>query len=123
MIAELTRGKILTGPVANVAAAVTSYPAFLVSAYAGQVGTRSFRLRKLMAQNNAVGAAVWLRVGTGVWGAFVDMIPYLYVLNNIDQEWQEFDLPRVEFFATLNVGTPVMAAGNVLVTVEVEEIG
>lgn len=127
MLSELIRGVIVQGAVVNLAAAAAANatPIFRVSntGAATGIGVKSFKLKKLMVRNNAAGNQ-WLRVGTGVGGAFVDAIPPLMVLNNLDNSWQELELPDVELFVNMTAFPVALVAGGSLdVQAEVEEIG
>jgi hypothetical protein len=124
-LTDLVKGIRVTGAVVNIAlaAAANATVIFTRSAFAQQVGTKSFIPRKLMVRNNA-GGNLWLSLGTGVGGAFANGLPPVRVLNNIDNEWQEFDLPAVEFFANMTAfPDALVAGGSVDVQVEVEERG
>ena len=67
---------------------------------------------------------LWLALGTGVGGAFVNALPTVRVMNNLDGQWQEFDLPAVELFANMTAfPDALIAGGSVDVQVEVEERG
>lgn len=78
---------------------------------------RTVILRKIMAYSN-VGNAV-LDIGTGLAAAFVPIIPSLLVLNAVDNEWTEAEIPEVEVAANLTVQSSVL---GIQVQVEVEEI-
>ncbi|MCK5235931.1 MAG: hypothetical protein KAR06_03010 [Deltaproteobacteria bacterium] len=125
METALDRGVTISGGVVNIAAAAAANAAaiFQLSNFAQQIGTKSFRPRKLMVRNNA-GGALWLEVGTGVAGAFAQVIPPVRVFDNLDNSWQEVELPDVEVFADLTAfPDALLAGGSVDVQVEVEEIG
>lgn len=95
---------------------------------------RSAIIRKILAYNNT-GGNVTLQFGTlNGTPAFVQYLPTLLALNGLDNEWNEQDLPIVEF-SVLNT-VPLVAAndrvGNifvvaavagVLVSLEIEEFG
>ncbi|MDD5700431.1 MAG: hypothetical protein PHU23_00150 [Dehalococcoidales bacterium] len=125
MLTDLDKGVRVSGAVVNIAAvgAANATAIFTRSAFAQQVGTKSFIPRKLMVRNNA-GGNLWLSLGTGVGGLFADALPPVRVLNNMDGEWQEFDLPSVELFANMTAfPDALVAGGSVDVQVEVEERG
>ncbi len=126
MITDLEKGYRVTGAVVNIAAvgAANAAVIFTRSAFAQQTGTKSFIPKKLMVRNNA-GGNLWLSLGTGVGvGVFADAVPPVRALNNIDGEWQEFDLPSVELFANMTAWPDALVAGgSVDVQVEVEERG
>jgi hypothetical protein len=66
---------------------------------------------------NAVGATT-LTIGTGLGAGFAAILPTFRLVNNMDNEWNEEDLPCVEAAANLTVQTDV---AGVQVQVEVEE--
>jgi hypothetical protein len=125
METDLDKGYRVSGGVVNLAAigVANATAVFTISAFAGQIGTKSFIPKKIMVRNNAAGGC-WLVIGTGVAGTFVARMPQIQVLNNIDNEWQEVELPRVEFFATMTAYPVTLAVGGSLdIQVEVEERG
>ncbi|MDD5510851.1 MAG: hypothetical protein PHI12_08575 [Dehalococcoidales bacterium] len=124
-LTELDRGYKVTGPVVNLAVAGvgTAAVVFIRSNFAGQIGTKSFRIKKVICRNNAAGAT-FLNIGTGVGGLFVAAIPALMTLNNMDQEFGPEELGNAEFFASATAWPTALAAGGTLdVQIEVEEIG
>lgn len=125
METQMERGVLVPGAVVNIAAAAAANATviFQLSNFAQQLGTKSFKLRKLLVRNNA-GGALWLELGTGVAGAFAQVIPPVRVMDNLDSSWQEVELPKVELFADLTAfPDALVAGGSVDVQVEVEEIG
>jgi hypothetical protein len=113
----LRSGNVINQPNPLVAAAVVI---FQVSNFAQQIGTKSYIPKKLLLRNNA-GGILWLSLGTVAAPA---LYPPLRIQNNMDANWQEFELPRVEFFADMIAWTDVMVAGGSLdIQVEVEERG
>lgn len=82
----------------------------------GSNAGRSVILRKVMAYN-AVGATT-LTIGTGLAGAFAAILPVFRLVNNMDNEWTEEEIPCVEASANLTVQTDV---AGVVIVVEVEE--
>lgn len=125
MDSEKFRGTRRTGNVVNLAAAGAANAAaiYQVSNFAQQVGTKSFKLRKIMIRSNAVGANEFIQIGTGVGGAFANVIPPIMVINNVDMEWQTFDLPEVEVYADLTAFPVALPAGTFDIQVEIEEKG
>ncbi len=125
MRADLASGIRVPGNVINLAlaGAANALPIFQQSNWANQVGTKTFKLKKLMVRNLNAGNN-FLQVGTGVAGAFVNRIPPIMTVNNMDQEFTEFDLPDY-VFAQDCTAFPValVAGGSMDVQVEVEEIG
>ncbi len=125
METQLERGVRVTGNVVNIAAAAAANAVaiFQVSNFAQQIGTKSFKLKKLMVRNNA-GGTLWFELGTGVAGAFAQVIPPVRVFDNLDNSWQSIELPDIEMFADLTAfPDALVAGGSVDVQVEVEEIG
>lgn len=126
MITELAAGIRRTGAVTNITAilAANAQTIYQISNYAGQIGTKSVKLKKLMLRNNAAGG-LWLRIGTGVGAAFVDLIPPIQSLNNLDAEYTEAELPSREAYAdiTCYCDSAGLGGGSVDVQLEVEERG
>ncbi len=125
MGANMLTGIRRSGGIVNIAAGLVGGATVLwrASNWANQVGTKSFIVRKLWVRNNNTGAG-WFALGTGV-GAGVAVYPHFYLLNNIDNEWNEMDIPAIEMFVDL-VGFTVAAfvgGGSLDAAVEVEERG
>lgn len=116
----------VSGGVVNVIAvlAANATAIFTRSTFAQQIGTKGFIPVKLRVRNNAAGQ-LWLFLGTGAAvPAFAAMYPAVRVLNNMDNIWQQFELPRVEFFLDFTCYADAMIAGGSLdCQVEVEETG
>ncbi len=125
METQLERGLLVPGAVVNIAAAAAANATviFQLSNFGQQIGTKSFKLRKLMVRNNG-GGTLWLEVGTGVAGGFAQVIPPVRVMDNLDSSWQEIEMPDVELFADMTAfPDALLAGGSVDVQVEVEEVG
>ena len=107
-------------PVVTTAIAATAITLFIRTANAltGSNAARTVILRKIMAYN-AVGA-VTLTIGTGLAGAFAAIYPPFRLVNNMDNEWIEEEIPCVEVGANLTCQSDI---AGVIVTVEVEEKG
>ncbi len=121
----LDRGYRVTGAVVNVVAVTgpTAQIIYGVSAFAQQIGTKTFKPRKLMVRNNA-GGNLWMSLGTLVGGVFTNRLPPVRVLNNLDNEWQEVELPAAEFALDMRAFCDALVAGGSCdVQVEVEEVG
>ena len=88
METQMERGVLVSGGVVNIAAAAAANAAaiFQVSNFAQQIGTKSFKPRKLLVRNNA-GGTLWLSLGTGVGVGFADALPPVRVMNNLDSSW------------------------------------
>jgi len=110
------RGIRKSSSVITIAAAAT--PETLYTRTTGGQNPRTVILRKVIAFSD-VGNAV-LDIGTGLAAAFANIIPSLAVINNVDNEWAEDEIPEVEVGANLTVQSSVL---GVQVQVEVEEIG
>lgn len=121
MISSLKTGTRRTSAVTNVAGAA-SVLLYQVSNFANQIGTKSFKLRKLVIQNAAAGGLA-VTLGTGAGGAYAALTPAFQAVNNIENIWTEAELPAVEWTADMYVQAPGWAAGALNVQVEVEEIG
>jgi len=128
MLTELDKGYRVSGAVVNVTGVTpaTAQIIFTRSAFAQQIGTKSFIPKKLMIRNNA-GGNCWLNLGTGTAAPappFAATLPAVRVLNNLDNEWQEVELPAVEHFASMTCYADALLAGGSLdVQVEAEEKG
>jgi len=121
----LDRGYRVTGAVVNVVAVTgaTAQIIYPISNFAGQIGTKTFKPRKLMVRNNA-GGNLWLSLGTLVGGAFTNRLPPVRVLNNMDNEWVEYELPAAEFALDMRAFCDALIAGGSCdVCVEAEEVG
>lgn len=126
METELFNGVRKSGAVTNLAAAGAANAVAVftpATAFAAQIGTKTFRPRKVMVRNNG-GGDDWLHLGTGVGGAFADAFPAIRVLDDLDNTWHEYDLPKVDFLATMTAYPEALGGGGTLdVQVEVEENG
>lgn len=110
------RGIRKSSAIITIAAAATPENLYLVSA--GAIISRTVILRKIIAYSN-VGNAV-MDIGTGLAAAFARFIPSLLVLNGLDNEWIEEEIPEVEVNANITVQSSVL---GIQVMVEVEEVG
>jgi len=125
MITDLLKGRRLPGAMVNLAAAgaANATAVYTQSTFAQQLGTKKLRLKKVMWRANAMGVDTWLHIGTGVAGAFVDLIPPTRIFDNLDDTLTEAELPDVEANATITAYPDAIGAGSIDVGVEVEEIG
>jgi len=112
---EPARGLRKSSDIITIAAGAT--PEALYQRTASGQNPRTVILRKVMAYN-AVNATT-LDIGTGL-APFVNIIPTIRLVNNMDNERTEDEIPEVEVGADLTVQTDVL---GVMVQVEVEEIG
>ncbi len=115
-----SRGVRLQGGVIPiiVAANAGALAVFQVSNSANNIGTKTVILKRLKAWNNAAGNTV-IHIGMGAAGAVVDALPPLFIVNGLNLDFSELDLPEVEF------STDIMAwcvAVPVTIQVEVEEV-
>lgn len=83
---------------------------------------RTFVIRKVNVWNGQ-GAPVEVQIGSGLGGLFGQLLPSLYAINGMDNEWTEDQLPNTEFVAaaTVQASAAGAAPANVRVTLEVEE--
>jgi hypothetical protein len=122
---DLKEGVRLQGNVVPMVAAgvANAVPIFQQSNNPNQIGTRTFRLKRIKGINNA-GVNTDIHIGTGVGGAFAAMVPPLHTFNGLNFDFVEKDLPDVEFAADMTCYPDAAGAGTpVTVQVEVEEIG
>lgn len=122
---DLLAGRRRVGAVVpNTGAVVANAVAiFTQSTFAGMLGHKTMKIKRLKIQSLAVGADTWVHIGTGVGAGFVDAIPPLRLVNNTTDDYAEGDLPQVEFNANITAYPDAGAAGTVNVQVEIEEIG
>ena len=120
MDTELKKGVRLQGPVTVLGAAgvANAVPIFQQSTYANQIGTKTFRIKRIKGLN-AAGVNTLLHIGTGVGAGFADSIPALQTMNGLNFDFEEGDLPSVEWSADMTAYPVVL---GVTVQVEVEEI-
>jgi hypothetical protein len=121
MALDLLRGVRLQGNVVdmNLAGVANAFTIFQLSNYGVQVGTKTFRIKRVKGIN-AAGADTDIHIGTGVGGAFAPMLPPMHTINGMNFDFVEDDLPEVEFGADM---TCYPDAATVTIQVEVEEIG
>jgi len=125
MISTMLEGIRRAGAVVNLAVAGVANATAIYTrpTFAQMVGARTMKVCKLLVRNN-LGGNCWLAVGTGAGAGFANLIPPLLILNNIDNPWQEFELPAVEAAATITAFPDALAVGGSLdVQIEVEEKG
>ena len=122
---ELLTGRRRQSAVVNIPTALiaNSVVVLTLSTFAGMVGAKTFKLKRLKIRNNNAGNT-WVHIGTGMGaGAFVDRIPALWSISNSTDDYQEGDLPAIEVLATITAYVGAVGAGSFDVQVEVEEIG
>ena len=120
-VLQARKGVRLQGPLQTMAAigAANAVVIFAVSNYAAQIGTRTFRLKRIKGLNQ-VGANTLVHIGTGVAGAYVDSIPPLLTFDGLNFDFVEADIPEVEWSVDM---TCYPVAATVWIIVEVEELG
>jgi len=124
-VMQARKGVRLQGNVVvMIAAAVANAVAiFQLSNYANQIGTKTFRIKRIKGINNA-GADTDIHIGTGAGAGFVAMLPPLHTINGMNFDFAEDDLPEVEFAADMTCFPDAAAALTpVTIQVEVEELG
>jgi hypothetical protein len=121
---DLLAGRRRIGAVVNLPAAgnAAAVAILTLSTFAGMMGNKTFKIKRLKIRNNAAGNT-WVHIGTGAAGAVVDMIPALYSVANSTDDYDEFDLPQREVLATIMAYPDAVAAGSFDVQIEAEEIG
>ena len=114
-------GVPLSGNVVNIAlaGAANAVVIWTLSAAVARVGVTSVKLKKVVITCNAIGANPVVHIGTGVGGAFVDLVPAMTCIDNFDNP---FDLNDVEAFANVTCFPAVMAAGTIDVKIWVDEV-
>lgn len=118
---QARKGVRLQGPVVPILVAgnAGALPVFQQSTFAAQVGTRTYRIKRVKILNQA-GVNTLVHIGTGAAGAVVDVIPALNTFNGLNADFVEADLPEVEVNADLMAWA---VAIQCIVQVEVEELG
>ena len=119
---DLRKGIRRAGPVTTLGVAGVANAAviFQVSNFAQQIGTKTVRLKKILARP-AAGAGDQLFIGTGAGGTFVSLIPAVNLVGGMDNGWQEIELPEAESSADITAYGAAVA--NNIVQLEVEEVG
>jgi len=93
-------------------------PQTLYQQTTGGTNPRTVILKKVMAYN-AVGATT-LMIGTGLGAAWAQQYPTFRLVNNMDNEWTEDEIPEIELNADLTAQTDVL---GVQIRAEIEEVG
>lgn len=120
-VLQARKGVRLQGPLVEMdtAGATPTFTIFSVSNYAAQIGTRTFRLKRIKGLN-AAGANTLVHIGRGSGGAFVPMIPALLTFDGLNFDFVEADIPEVEWSVDM---TAYPVAATVWIQVEIEELG
>lgn len=125
MVTQMYRGVRIPGAVVNIVGVVpaNAVPIFQQSnILVGQVGTRSFKIKRVKITNNAAGN-IWVLIGTGIGAAFLIRLPQLYSVNGMTDDYGENDLPEYEFFGDATCHMSALAVNSVDIQVEAEEVG
>lgn len=101
-----------------IAAPVAGAAAVLYQITAGGQVPRTAIIRKIWAYSD-VGNVV-LTIGIGLAAAQVPIMPLLYVVNDMDTEWTEDEIPEVEVNQDITVEGTIVGCQ---VQIEVEEVG
>ncbi|MDP2729128.1 MAG: hypothetical protein Q8O55_01440 [Dehalococcoidales bacterium] len=118
-------GVRLQGPVTTLvlAAVANAVTVFSLSAFNQLVGTKSMKITKIKLRNNAAGST-YIHIGTGVGGTFIDLIPALYTINAMSDDYGEGELPSREAFASITAWPEALiGALGIDIQIEVAEIG
>jgi hypothetical protein len=120
---DLLAGRRRVGGVVNLAAAGAgnAVAIFTLSTFIGMQGAKTLKIKRLKIRNNG-GPNTFVHIGTGV-GAGVDGIPALYSIANTTDDYEEGDLPQVEFAVSIVAWPDAVGGGTFDLQVEVEEIG
>ncbi len=123
-VMQARKGVRLQGPVVviNTAGNAPTFTIFQVSNFAAQVGTRTFRIKRIKGINQA-GAVSIVSIGRGTGAGFVAMIPPLNTFNGLNFDFVENDLPEQEWNIDMTAWASVVGANFVTIQVEIEEIG
>ncbi len=123
-VMQARKGVRVQGPVVvmNLAAAVNAFTIFQVSNYAAQVGTRTFRIKRIKGINQA-GAVSIISIGRGTGAGFIAMIPPLNTFNGLNFDFVENDLPEQEWNTDMTAWASAVGANFITIQVEVEELG
>ena len=119
------KGVRLQGPVTNLPDALiaNALVIFQISNFAQLVGTKSVIIKRIKMWNNAAGNTTVI-IGTGAGAGFAQFLVPLYILDGMTDDYPEWDIPEIEFFADITAyPTALVALGSIDIQVEVEEIG
>lgn len=116
-VLQARKGVRLQGAVVdmNLAGIGNPFVIFQLSNFAAQIGTKTFRIKRIQGLNEA-GADSIIHICAGV----VDWLPPLLTFNGLPFDFVEDELPEVEWAVDMQCWTVV---ANVTIQVEVEEIG
>ena len=119
---DLMAGKRRISPVVNLAAANVAVVIVVISNFAGMVGVKTMKIKRIKIRNNN-GGNTWVHIGNGIFGAWTDRIPALYSISNTTDDYDEDDLPQVESILTLAAYPEAVGGGSFDVQIEVEDVG
>jgi len=111
----IPRGIRKSSAIITIAAANVAQNLFLESV--GPTVNRTVILRKIFAYSNIGNVTITIGIGLA---PLVAIIPPFYVLNTLDMQLTENEIPEVEVFANLTVQATILGC---MVQVEVEEVG
>lgn len=122
MVTALRKGIRRAGAVTTLGAAgiANAAPIYQVSNSPAQIGTKTVRLKKIIARTAGM-VADTINIGTGAGAGFAPLLPAINLVAGMDAEWQEFELPEVE--TNLDITCYGTAVGAHIVQIEVEEVG
>lgn len=120
---QARKGVRLQGPVVTIDVAAVGGAELIwrQSTFAAQIGTRTFRIKRIKGLNQA-GANTLVHIGIAdAAGAYdVDVIPSLQTFDGLNFDFVEADLPEVEVNADLMAWA---VAVDIILIVEIEELG
>lgn len=114
MLLNTKEGIVLRGPLVNlaVAAVANAVVVYTIPVLAGVlVGVKSAQILKVSLFNNAAGNTQVI-IGTGVAGTFVQLLPALPSMNNLEDTYGEDDLVSVETFLNITAYPVALLAGT-----------
>lgn len=109
----------LLGAVVNLAAAGAANAAaiFTFPTSANILGNESLKLKKVRINDNGTGGTL-VHIGTGIAGAFADLIPAIRTVSGMDME---IDLPEAESFATITAYPDAVGGSSIDIQLTVTE--
>lgn len=94
-------------------------PVYQQPTFAAMVGTKTLRLKRIKGINLS-GGNTTLHIGTGAAGAVVDAMPPLWIFDDLNFDFPEWDIPEIEVNGDLMAWA---VAVPVTLQVEVEILG
>ena len=124
--AVANQGVRLTSPVATIVAPLIAGVQTLwqQSNWVNQLGAKTAKIKRLKVTNGGL-ANTWLYIGTGLTAPTFVRAFRLRIIAGMNDDYEEGDLPDVEFAADITVWADAAAAApnEVEVRAEIEEIG